>query len=297
MMHVDQLLVSILLLPAMLSICDPSWANSKHRVPDLDAQDLLSLVPRKEQPNDPHIYLFSTLGFTNIPKDATAFEFSKTPSPYLLPTLAIDMYPPFDIRIQSEFFDFTIWGQLGNYFNKNIELIELENQIIALILELDAINRRYHNIFSQNPSKYQQVDKLATLYKYHYLKEGQNDHNQGVSIDQSATHTKKGDDIRKLISDYENQLQLMRLNPQIHSPAADQDAVAAQFSTGAYMYSSDLDRAFSSSSAEVEGTMMRFFRKLSLAFKYLFNNKVESIIYLLLLLLLTTVIRALFVRS
>jgi hypothetical protein len=297
MMHVDRFILSILLLPVILSISDPPWASSKHLVPELDAQDLLSLVPRKEQPNDSHIYLFSTLTFINIPKDATAFEFSKAPSPYLLPTLAIHVYPAFDILIQSEFFDFTIWGQLGNHFNKNIELIELENQIISLLMELDTINRRYQNIFSQNPPKYHQVDKLASLYKHNYLKDAQNDHQQGASTDQSVSHTKKVDDIRKLISDYENQPQLARLNSQIHPPMIDQDAVAAQFSIGAYMHSSDLDRALGSSSIEVGGTMIRFLRQLSRAFKYLFNNKLESIIYLLLLLLLTTVIKALFVRS
>jgi hypothetical protein len=77
----------------------------------------------------------------------------------------------------------------------------------------------------------------------------------------------------------------------------DQDAVAAQFSIGAYMHSSELDRALGPSSVEIGGTMIRSLRQLTRAFKYLFNNKIESMIYLLLLLLLTTVIRALFVRS
>jgi len=44
-----------------------------------------------------------------------------------------------NVGIQSEFLDFTIWGMLGNYFSKNIEAIEFENEILRIFRQLEDL--------------------------------------------------------------------------------------------------------------------------------------------------------------
>ena len=58
---------------------------------------------------------------------------------HTIPLIALDIYHDIDTYIQFEFLDFTIWGMLGNYFSKNIEAIEFENEILRIFRQLEDL--------------------------------------------------------------------------------------------------------------------------------------------------------------
>jgi hypothetical protein len=68
---------------------------------------------------------------------AAVFEVSSGPTSRVTPLFGLEIHPPIDVSFQTEYFDVTVGGQLSNLFQKNIELLAIEREIIALFKELE----------------------------------------------------------------------------------------------------------------------------------------------------------------
>ena len=160
--------VCLLLFLVLLAV-DIASAGSKHGFAPLDERDLSFYLQKQEKENDPYLYLFSTLSLISRRKDTAVFTIAKSPSTYATPLVVMEIYPELDMHIQSEFFDFTIWGQWGNYFNKSIEVIELENEILRLLNALKDLNERYKDLIQTTNSVIPRPQKLPTLDRKNYV--------------------------------------------------------------------------------------------------------------------------------
>jgi len=134
---------SLIVIIATATMCGggSALAASKRSVARIEESDLSFLLNRGD--NDGRLFVYSSLSFLDLNSNSITFNLSATEHRHLIPSARINLYPPIQTEIRSEFFDFSIWGHLGNYFNRQIETIEIENDISAILQELATLNERY----------------------------------------------------------------------------------------------------------------------------------------------------------
>ncbi|MFQ5588625.1 MAG: hypothetical protein ACE5F7_07280 [Nitrospiria bacterium] len=130
---------------------------------------------RETEKADGYVYILSSLTTLNIQKKSVVFSVSGQPHEALIPLGAIKSYPDMRDEIHSEYFDFTVWGQMENYFNRDLEVIQKENRIIAILKELNAVNEKYRSLQKHrpkafNPNQIVTVDPL-NYFNYSYASE------------------------------------------------------------------------------------------------------------------------------
>ena len=111
------------------------------------------------------------------------------------PLITLNIYHDIDTYIQSEFLDFTIWGMLGNYFNKNIEAIEFENEILRILRQLEDLNKKYQSLVVQSHNS--KKEDLVTIDKGRFFKQQEHVDTNGNYKDSNGQK-----EIERLIQEY-----------------------------------------------------------------------------------------------
>lgn len=213
-MSLDKPKTASVILFIVLASWSIVWSGSKYVFPGLDEKDFLFYLDKQEQAEDHNIYLYSSLSLLSLHKKSIMFDVSKYPSKLVTPLITINIYPDTDIRIQSEFFDFTIWGQLGNFFNRNIEIVKLEKEILDILQKLEEINKRYKELVGSNMTLKIQVEKIITIDKMNFIdSRGENSKEKSDEEKDRPPHAK--DNSRKaepnsMIQMYEKEFQIGR---------------------------------------------------------------------------------------
>ena len=147
---------------------------------------------------DEHVYVYGSLFLQPGKPDDTEFYIVPSRSMHTIPLIALNIYHDIDTYIQSEFLDFTIWGMLGNYFNKNIEAIEFENEILRIFRQLEDLNKKYQSLVVQNYNS--KKEDLITLDKGQFFKQQEHVDTNGDYKDSNGQK-----DIKRLIQEYTGQ--------------------------------------------------------------------------------------------
>jgi hypothetical protein len=287
----------------LLVIGNRAAAISKLAVPDLDDQDLPFYLDKPEHHDDPQFYLFSSLSLISRRRATAVFELSSGPSSGITPILGLEIYPPGDMSFQTEFFDMTIWGQLSNLFQKNIELLAIEREIMALFKELEELNARYTALLgSQAGSSFPAVRPL-TLDRRNYLQRrvGVEGGQEGGTTKQPQT-AQNSDAIQKLLSSvqqHESAGQSERLASRLaaRAGAGRAPALEAKASAAASMRATEAQQDPESTGTASGGRIVYLFRLFRLVIRYLLANKIEAMIFLSVLILLNIFVKAAFQRS
>jgi len=276
-----------------------TWAGSKRGFPQLDEQDLPFYLHTQEPGSDPYIYLFSTLSLISRHRNTVAFNIARSRHTSALPLIALEIYPEPDAEIQSEFFDATIWGQLGNFFNKNIELLMLENEIIKILQDLEAVNARYQELISPKNPIISPPQRLPTLDQHNYLT--YRDTTSPEPSRKDSGHAQPAEDhppndLRSQIRRHEAQLQqaTLKTNPALHRPTPEGFAKAPF--EDASVRSAQQARTLDSTGSAMDSALFQLFHKIVLVIRYVMENKIESSIYLSLLIIFAAFVKTLFAR-
>lgn len=288
-----------LLLGVVLLAWSMTWAGSKRGFPQLDEKDLPFYLHTQEPGSDPYIYLFSTLSLISRRRDTIVFNISRARHTLTLPLIALEIYPSPDAEIQSEFFDVTIWGQLGNYFNKNIELLMLENEILKILQDLEEVNARYQDLISPKHPIISQPQRLPTLDQHNYLTYRDTtspEPSRKDSGDAQPADDRPPNDLRGQIHRHEAQLQraTLKTNPALQRPTP--EGFGKTPFADASLPSAQQARTLDSTGAGLDSLLFQLFHKMVLVIRYVMENKLESSIYFSLLILFSVFIKSLFSR-
>jgi hypothetical protein len=280
-------LMLALLAWLLLAIGNRAAAISKLGVPDLDEQDLPSYLEKPAHHDDHHLYLFSSLALISRRRAAAAFELSDSPTSGIAPLLRLEVHPPVEASFQSEFFDVTIWGQLSNLFQKNIEILTIEREIIGLFKELEELNARYLARLGS------QAGSPLTLDRRNYLQR-----RPGTNIKQED----KGEATPELLSlteQHESAGQTERLASQLalRTGVGRPPALEAKASAAASMRAAEAQQDADGTGTTPGGWIVYVFRLFRLVMRYLLQNKIATMIYLWALILLSIFVKAAFRRS
>lgn len=291
--------LALALLPwLLLAIGKQAAAISKFAVPELDEQDLPFYLDKPVQDDDAHFYLFSSLSLISRRRAAAVFELSGGPTSGIIPLLGLKIHPPVDVSFPTEFFDVTIWGQLGNLFRKDLELLAIEREIIALFKELEEVNEHYMALFGAQGGSPVQAGRPLTLDRRNYLADGRQGGRAG-QLPQTGQNTKAAQGFLRLIQLHENPGQSERLAPQLvaragadRTPTFEAIALAA-----ASMRASEAQQDPEGTGTIPEGRIIYLFRVSKLVIRYLLENKIEAMIYLWVLALISLSVKIVFSRS
>jgi hypothetical protein len=291
--------LALALLPwLLLAIGKQAAAISKLAVPELDEQDLPFYLDKPAQHDDAHFYLFSSLSLISRRRAAAVFELSEGPTGGIIPLLGLKIHLPVDVSFPTEFLDVTIWGQLGNLFQKDLELFAIEREIVALFKELEQVNARYMALFGAQGGNSFQARKPPTLDRRNYLADGRQGGRAG-QLPQTGQNTKAAQGFLRLIQLHENPGQSERLAPQLvaqagadRTPTFEAIALAA-----ASMRASEAQQDPEGIDTIPEGRIIYLFRVSKLVIRYLLENKIEAIIYLWVLMLISLSVKIVFSRS
>ena len=280
-----------LLLGLHLTIGNQAAAISKLAVPELDEHDLPFYLDKPLHDDNTHLYLFSSLPLISRQRASASFQLANGPSRGITPLLDLEVHPPVDVSWHTEFFDVTIWGQLNNLFQKNLELLALEREIITLFTELEEVNSRYMALLGS------QTIKPLTLDRRHYLQRSA----EGRADKQSPIAPENGrkQELLSLIQQHDRVRQSERLASQLAARARDMRApmLESHASAAASMRASEAQQdPESTRTLTPQGRVSYAFRLFRLVLRYLLENKIEAIIYLWLLILLSASVKAVFRR-
>jgi hypothetical protein len=280
-------LILALLTWLLLAIDNQAAAISKLGVPELDEQDLPFYLDKPAHHDDPHLYLFSSLALISRRREAAAFELSDSPTSGTAPLLSLKVHLPVDSSFQSEFFDVTIWGQLDNLFQQNIEILTIEREIIALFKELEELNARY---LAQLGS---QAGSPLTLDRRNYLQR------RPVGDVRQQGRSEATQEIMSLIQQHESAGLPERLASQLAVRAGTGRApvLEAKASAAAAMRAAEAQQDAEGTGTTPGGWIVYGFRLFRLVIRYLLQNKIATIIYLWSLILLSIFVKAAFRRS
>jgi hypothetical protein len=289
-----------MILSMMLIGWSDVWAVSKQVFPRLDARDLPFYLDKHDQVWDQNLYVFSTLSLLSVRKDSVVFDVSKYSVNDAIPLLVFDIYPESTIGVQSEFFDFTIWGQLGNYFNKTIEVIKIENEILSILDEIEKLNMSYKKLmelikpYSLKKEKIITIDKMNfVFFKKRDAIESAQEETAGSQQPKNTRETKTVDD---LIRRYESEFQQERLKAGVHSPMAQPGMLEAGAFEATYVRPTQGARALEAAGPAVDSVIFRLFTAVKAILRYMQENHIEAVIYLSLALVVGAFIRVLMVR-
>jgi hypothetical protein len=280
-------LILALLAWLLLAIGNRAAAISKLGVPELDEQDLPFYLDKPAKHDDAHLYLFSSLSLISRQRAAAVFELSSSPTSGIAPLLSLEVHPAVDTPFQTEFFNVTIWGQLSNLFQKNIELLTIEREIIALFKELEDLNARYLALLGS------QAGSPLTLDRRNYLQ-----HRPGVNIKQEGK-SEATQEISNLTQQHDSAGPSERLAAQLAARfgTGRAPALEATASAAASMRAAEAQQDAGGIGTTPGGWIVYVFRLFRLVIHYLLQNKIATMIYLWALILLSIFVKAAFRRS
>jgi hypothetical protein len=290
--------LALALLPwLLLGIGEEAAAISKTARLELDEQDLPFYLHQSVQHDDAHVYLFSSLTLISRRRAAAVFELSGGPASGIIPLLNLKIHPPLDALFPTEFFDVTIWGQLGNLFRKDLELLAIEREIIALFKELEEINARYMALAGAQGASPFQAGRPLTLDRRNYLADRREGGKAG-QLPQADQNTKRSQAFLRLIQLHETPAQSERMAWQLvtraradRTPSVETIAMAA-----ASRRASEAQQGPEGIGTVSEGRIISLFRVSKLVIRYLLENKIEAMIYLWLLMLISLSAKTIFSR-
>jgi hypothetical protein len=285
--------IFVLLAWLLLAIGNRAAAISKLGVPELDEQDLPFYLEKPAHQDDHHLYLFSSLALISRRRAAAAFELSDSPTSGIAPLLRLEVHPPVEASFQSEFFDVTIWGQLSNLFQKNIETVAIEREIMALFKELEELNARYIALLSSQAGNSFETGRPLTLDRSNYLQR-----RPGADIKQEDT-SEATQEILSLVQQHESAGQTERLASQLalRTGVGRAPALEARASAAASMRAAEAQQDAEGTGTTPGGWIVYVFRLFRLVIRYLLQNKIATMIYLWALILLSIFVKAAFRRS
>jgi hypothetical protein len=276
------------------------WSGSKYVFPGLSEKDLPFYVDKREQAVDPHLYLYSSLSLLGLNTTSIVFNISQYRFDHVYPWIVMNIYPDTDQHMQSEYFDFTIWGQLGNFFNKNIEMLKIENEIIEILNKIEEVNRKYKELIESKIIHKIEVDKIITFNKMNFIDSQKDGDIEKISRkQQGSVQSEAGDGIQDpaaMIQMYESEYGRGRLRGDIHFHTLKGGMAGPGIYEAADARSVNTSKKLEAEEPELDSIPLWLFYKVTVLIKYLENNKLESLVYLSLLLLLTTFIKVLFTR-
>jgi hypothetical protein len=278
-------------------------AISMLAVPELDEQDLPFYLEKSAHHDDPHLYLFSSLSLISRRRAAAVFELSSGPISGITPLLGLEIHPPIDMSFQTEFFDVTIWGQLSNLFQKNLDLLAIEREIMALFKELEELNARYLALLGSQAESSFQAERPLTLDRPNYLQRrpGTDVRQEGKMSQQSKTaqNSEANRELLSLIQQHESAGQSERLASQLaaRAGAGRAPALEAKASAAAAMRAAEVQQDPERTGTAPGGWIVFALRLFRLVIRYLLQNKIETMIYLSALILLSIFVKGVFHRS
>ena len=281
-------MLSWLLLP----IGHQAAAISTLAVPELDEHDLPFYLDKPSHDDNTQLYLFSSLPLISRQQAAAVFTLAAGPARGITPLLHLEVHPPVEVSRPSKFLDVTIWGQLSNPFQRNLELVAMEREIIALFKELEEFNARYMGLLGS------QAIKPLTLDRRHYLQESAE--GRAGKPSQTDQESVGRQELLSLIQQHESTGESKRLTSQL---AAEAGATRAMVLEAKALAATSMRASEAQQDPETTGTatppgrvfyVVRLFRVI---IRYLLEHKIEATIYLGLLILLSASIKAVVHRS
>jgi hypothetical protein len=280
----------------LLAIGNRAAAISKLAVPELAEQDLPFYLNKPAHHDDAHFYLFSSLSLLSRRRASAVFELSSSPTSGITPLLSLEIHPPIDTVFQTEFSDVTVWGQLDNLFQKHLELLALDREVIALFKELEDLNARYLAQFGS------QAIRPPTLDARNYLQRrpGANVRSEDKMGQQSKTaqNSKARQALLSLIQQHESAERSDRLAAQLVARAGigRGSALEAKATAAASMRAAEAQQDPESTGTAPGGRIIYLFRLFRLVIRYLLENKIETLIYLWAFILLSIFVKAAYHR-
>jgi hypothetical protein len=251
-----------LLLVCLFAAGSTGWGASKHRIPELHGQDIWRAVETPVVDGDEYIYMYGSLLLHPTKKDETEFSLASSRRPYMLPLIILNIYHDIDTYIQSEFLDFTIWGMLGNHFNKNIETIEFENDILRILRKLEGINKKYQSLMMHSKSATQ--ENLVTLNTDRFFTKQEHMHSDGDYKDSYGQS-----EIERLIRQYNGTQVTFHVQ---RAEAPEKQSFESSDSVGA-------PRSMGLSAEPTNENVNNMVFRIVRLFRYLLNHKLEAAIY------------------
>ena len=290
--------LALALLPwLLLAIGKEAAAISKTAGLELDEQDLPFYLNQSLEHDDVHVYLFSSLTLISRRRTAAVFELSGGLTSGIIPLLNLKIHPPVDALFPTEFFDVTIWGQLANLFQKDLELLAIEREIIALFKELEEINAHHMALAATQGASSFQAGRPLTLDRRNYLADRRQWGKDG-QLPQVDQNTKRTQPFLRLIQLHETPGQPERMTSQLatRSRADRTSSVETIAMAVASMRASETQQGSQGISTISEGRIISLFRVSKLVIRYLLENKIEAMIYLWLLTLISLSAKTIFSR-
>ena len=161
-------LVLLALLTCSFLSVPPVLAVSKSSIPQIESEDFRFFFTDRDETEEDKVYLYFSYSLIDLEGDSLEFVLTRSRSAQLTPIGAVPIFPPIESRIRSEYIDISIWGHLGNYFNKNIEALEIENDINSILCELEEINERYGALAGTARRQPLKTEYLKTIYTDNY---------------------------------------------------------------------------------------------------------------------------------
>jgi len=268
----------------LLAISDQAFGISKLGVPQLDEQDLAFYLDKPVQTDNAHLYLFSSLSLISRHSGPVTYQLSIAPARGITPLLSLSIHPQMEVPLLSEFFDVTIWGQLGNLFQGNVELLTLEREILALFKELEELNARYMALSVAQPRSTLAAERPLTLDRRNYLqRRPELEVEARLSLTQQHAHDGEAEG----------------LAPHLvaRAGAGRVPNTEAKASAAAAMRASEVQQDSEVTSSAPEGRLFYLFKLFKLVIRYLFENKIEAMIYLWIFMMLGVFAISLFRRA
>ncbi|MFQ5328839.1 MAG: hypothetical protein ACE5D4_02490 [Thermodesulfobacteriota bacterium] len=259
-----------------------AFAASKGYVSKLERSDLPFLI--KQGGNDGSLFIYSSLSLLNLNNHSVSVRLSTKENKHLIPSGRIALYPGIQTEIKSEFFDFSIWGHLGNYFNKQVETIEIENDISAILQDIGSLNERYLRN-AQNLGAYSfNTRYLKTISRENYFSE-------------RATRGNDEEENDHQLSGGMGQLQV-KIQTNLSSPEETlKRKIVAMSVVVTGKFTKDISQEYDVDKVETlenstggPGLVDKILGIFVSLFHYLLTNKIEALIYITIIFLLINLI-------
>jgi len=290
----DALKTISVILSLILANTSLVWSGSKYLFLPLEEKDFSFYLDKQGQTTNANLYLYSSLSLLNLNKTSVVFSISHQTFKHVSPLIVIDITPENEFYMQSEFLDFTIWGQLGNFFNKDIEIIKMETEILQVLKEIEKVNKKYKELLDSGLIFAVRLEKIITINKMNFVKSTRETDTD--KIDKGKLNLIQSEIDSSMLHMYESESRWERLRDDIHFRVGKGDIMEPGFYSTAYVQSVNTSQKLEADEPEIDSLLFRIFYNMIALIKYFRDNKVESFIYVSLLLLVTTFIKVLFTR-
>ena len=180
-------IVSILLTCFYQSMYSTSYAASKRTPPSIDNKDILLSLEQEnnlQSTNIDKFHMYSTISM--LPNNhQISFHILKSEIDNIISLITLNLHHDFQTYLLFEYMDYSIWGVLGNYQNRDIEQIEFENRIMKAIKDLETVNKRFRHLANKEKLESLEFGQLVTLDPSNYIVTA---FNEGVIIHDEMEH-------------------------------------------------------------------------------------------------------------